>query len=99
GLRDREIEVRPGDGIRAAEHLRQLVRPARVPDDTVDRALDLVTAAAELRELGRSRFQHLREAVEHLAAVVRGRGRPTPLRRAGGADGVAGVLARAARDV
>src|SRR2546430_1617707 len=36
-----EVEVRPGDGGRGAEHLRQLVRPARVPDDAVDRSLDL----------------------------------------------------------
>ena len=41
-LRDREVEVRPGDRVRRAEHLRELVGEARVPDPAVDRALDLV---------------------------------------------------------
>ena len=72
-----EVEVRARDGIRRAEHLRELVRPARVPDDPVDRALDLFAAGAELRELGGARLDHLREPVEHLPAVVRGHARPT----------------------
>src|SRR5581483_2974764 len=88
-----------GDGVRPAEHLRQLVGPAGIPDDPVDRALDLGAAAAELGELGRARLHHLREPVEHLAAVVRGRARPAGLRLSRGPHGVARVLARAARDV
>ena len=49
-----EVEVRAGDGVRAAEHLRQLVGPAGVPDDPVDRALDLAPAGAR-RAPGRRR--------------------------------------------
>ena len=45
-LGDGEVEVRAGNGIRRAEHLGELVRPARVPDDAIDRALDLTTAGA-----------------------------------------------------
>ena len=36
-LGDGEVEVRPCDGVRAAEHLRELVGPAGVPDPAVDR--------------------------------------------------------------
>ena len=36
-LRDREVEVRAGDGVRPAEHLGELVGPARVPDEAIDR--------------------------------------------------------------
>src|SRR5262249_29600457 len=92
-------EVRPGDGIRAAEYLRQLVGPAGVPDDAVDRALHLVAAATQLGEFGDARLDHLREPVQDLAAVVGGRGRPAGRRGAGGADGVTGVLARGAGEV
>ena len=46
-----------------------------------------------------ARLDHLRDPVEDLAAVVRGRGRPAGLRGACGADGVADVLARGAGDV
>src|SRR6266498_5224747 len=55
-LGDREVEVGARDGIRRAQHLRELVRPTRIPDDPIDAALDLRTAAAELRELGRARL-------------------------------------------
>ena len=94
-----EVEVRPRDRVRRAEHLRELVGEARVPDPAVDRALDLVAAGRELGELRRARLHHLGDPVEHLAAVVGGRPRPLRLRRARGDDGVAHVLARGARDV
>ena len=94
-----EVEVRAGDRVRGAEHLRELVRPARVPDDAVDRRLDLLLARADRGEVGRARLHHLGEPVEDLAAVVRGRARPARLRLARGDDGVADVLARGARDV
>src|SRR5581483_7579552 len=73
--------------------------PAGVPDDAVDRPLDLLDAAAELRELSGARLDHLREPVEHLAAVVRGRLRPAGLRRTSRAHRVARVLPRPPRDV
>ena len=98
-LRQREVEVRPGDGIRRAEHLRELVRPARVPDDPVDRTLNLLAAAAELRELGCARLEHLPEPVEHLPTVVRGHPGPLGERAARRTHGVADVLARGPRDV
>ena len=98
-LRDREVEVRPGDRIRRAEHLRELVGEPGVPDPAVDRAVHLVLAAAELGELGDARLHHLRDPVEHLAAVVRGRARPLRLRAARRDHRVAHVLARRARDV
>src|SRR5262245_4821024 len=41
-----EVEIRAGNRVRAAEHLGQLVRPARVPHDAIDAALDLFAAAA-----------------------------------------------------
>src|SRR5919197_1192618 len=56
-----EVEVRPGDGVRGAEHLGELVRPARVPDDAVDRLLDLGLAGAEVGQLRVPRTS-LREA-------------------------------------
>ena len=77
-LRDREVEVRPGDGVRRAEHLRELVRPARVPDPAVDGRRHLGLVADELGELGAAALEHLGDAVEHLAAVVRRQRRPSP---------------------
>ena len=47
GLGNGEVEVRAGDGIRRAEHLRELVRPPGVPDDPIDGALDLVAARGQ----------------------------------------------------
>ena len=47
-----KLKYGPGDRVRRAEHLRELVGEAGVPDPAVDRALDLVRAAAELGELG-----------------------------------------------
>ena len=61
-LGHREVEVRPGDGIGAAEHLRQLVGPAGVPDDPVDRALDLARGRSRLApRSARARLHHLGE--------------------------------------
>ena len=98
-LGEGEVEVRPGDRVRGADHLRELVRPARVPDDAVDRGLDLLLARADRGEVAGARLHHLREPVEHLAAVVGGRARPARLRLARRDDGVARVLARGAGDV
>ena len=39
-LGDREVEVRGADGVRRAQHLGDLVRPARVPDPAIDRPPD-----------------------------------------------------------
>ena len=39
-----EVEVGTGDRIRASEHLRDLVRPARVPDYAIDRGFNLLPA-------------------------------------------------------
>ncbi len=98
-LRDREVEVRPGDRVRPAEHLRELVRPARVPDHAIDRGVDLLRARAVRGEVGAAGLHRLGDPVEHLAAVVGGRPGPAGLRRAGRANGVAEVLARGAGDV
>ena len=43
-LRHREVEVRARDRVRRPDHLGELVGPAGVPDDAVDRALDLLRA-------------------------------------------------------
>ena len=48
-LRHGEVEVRAGDRVRGAEHLRELVGEARVPDPAVDRALDLVRGRSRAR--------------------------------------------------
>ena len=53
-LGDAEVEVRPGDGVRAAEHLRELVRPARVPDRR-DRPRRRPRPRRSTRARGRSR--------------------------------------------
>ena len=99
-LGDREVEVRAGDRVRRAEHLRELVGEARVPDPAVDRPLDLVLArCSSSANSGSARLHHLGDPVEHLAAVVRGRARPLRLRAARRDDRVAHVLARRARDV
>ena len=98
-LRHGEVEVRPGHGVRTAEHLRQLVGEPGVPDPTVDRALDLVPPRRQLGELGNPRLHHLGDPVEHLAAVVRGRRSPLRLRGARRRHGIARVLARGPRDV
>ena len=44
-----KLKYGPATGFDAAEHLRELVGPARVPDHAVDRALDLRRAAARAR--------------------------------------------------
>ena len=99
GLGHGEVEILTRDGIRRAEHLRELVRPAGVPDDPIDRLLDLVTATRELCELRRSRLDHLREPIQDLAAVIRRHAGPLRECAAGRAHRIARVLARRARDV
>ena len=98
-LRDREVEVRTSDGVRPAQHLRELVGEAGVPDPTVDRTVHFVLAGAELGELLDARLHHLRDAVEHLAAVVGGCRSPLRLRAARRLHRVTHVLARGTRDV
>src|SRR5262249_33321848 len=88
-----------GDRIRAAEDLRELVRPACVPDRAIDGSVDLVAPRARGLEIRGPGFHHLGEAVQDLAAVVGRHPGPGRERRAGGAHRVAGVLARRARDV
>ena len=46
GLGHGEVEVRAGTRDSSSDHLRQLVGPSRVPDDAVDRGVDLVAAGA-----------------------------------------------------
>ena len=99
GLRHREVEVRPGDRIGAADDLRELVREARVPDDTVDRGFDLLATGAHVLEVGGAGLHHLGQAVEDLAAVVGGQRRPGGEGGASGTDGVSCILARGAGDV
>src|SRR5207244_2976011 len=72
---------------------------ARVPDESVDRAVDLLWAGTQVRKLGAPGLHHLRDPVEHLATVVRGHRRP--LHEAGPRrpNRVAHVLPRRAGDV
>jgi hypothetical protein len=95
----REVEVRAGDGVRRAEHLRELVRPPRVPDPGVDRGVDLGLVPGELDELGPAALHDLGHPVEHLAPVVGGHGRPLGEGLARGAHRVANILTGSARDV
>jgi hypothetical protein len=99
GLGHGEVEVGAGDRVRRPEHLRELVREARVPDPAVDGALDLVAAPPSAANFVDARLHHLRDAVEHLTAVVGRHARPPRLRSSRGDDRVAQILARRARDV
>ncbi len=58
-----KLKYGPATGFDAAEHLRELVRPARVPDDAVDRALDLARCPEQTlaRARTRARLHHLGE--------------------------------------
>jgi hypothetical protein len=103
GLGQREVEERRRDGVGAADHLGDLVGPAGVPDQPVDRLGDgglggplggALAALDLLDELGAPALEDLRDPVEHLAAVVGGPPGPAGERLPGGHDGVAGVLAR-----
>ena len=85
-LGQREVEVRAGDWVRAADHLRDLVRPTGVPDPAVDRGVDDLLRARPgeplapgylVDELGPAALHELGHAVEHLPAVVRGRAGPS----------------------
>ena len=98
-LRDGEVEVRPGDRVRAAEHLRQLVGPAGVPDDPIDRAFDLAPTRARAGEVRRRAPPSSRRADRAPGRGCTRRARPLREGRAGGLDGVARVLARGAGDV
>ena len=87
GLGDGEVEVRPGDGVGAAQHLRELVGPAREPHPAVDRlgdggigglGLEALGGGDLLGELRAAALRDLGHAVQHLAAVVRGLAAPSP---------------------
>src|SRR5919108_2036993 len=91
-LGDREVEVGAGDGVRRAEDLGELVRPARVPDPRVDGGIHLLRAAGQLGELRASALHDLGYPVQHLSAVVRGHRRPFGKRLARGANSVAKIL-------
>ena len=104
----REGQERRRDGVHAAQHRVQLVGPARVVHEHVDRGRDLVAGGGRLGaaqvdgllgELRAARLERLGRAVEHLPAVVGGLARPARLRAARLLDGVADVLARGAGDV
>ena len=81
-LGGRERQVRRGDRVDAAHHRGELVRPARVVHERVDRGAELVAGRvrgevalrdARAGELVAARLERLGEAVEDLAAVVRRR--------------------------
>ena len=73
GLGDGEVEVGPGDRVDRAGDLRQLVGPARVPDQGLDRLLELSArlraAAQQIHELGAPAVEHLGRPIEDLAAI------------------------------
>src|SRR5439155_15748207 len=99
-FRGGQVEVRPGDRVGVAVHLGELVRPAGVPDPAVDRRVDLLCVATQLRdELVAPAFEHLGDAVQDLAAVVCGRAGPAGERLARGYHRVADVLAGGERRV
>ena len=107
-LRDREVEVRGSHRVRRAQHLADLVGPARVPDPAVDRRVDgpgRGRLAQALRggdlvdELVAPALHQLGDAVQDLAAVHRGLAGPAGERLACGAHRVAQVLARGASRV
>src|SRR5439155_23462819 len=89
----------PGDGVRGADDLRELVGPSGIPDHPVDGRGDLVRSRAQGRELRLTRLHHLGDSVEDLPAVVGGHGRPPAARLTRDPDGVAEVLPRRARYV
>src|SRR5439155_5614282 len=98
-LRHGEVEVGSRDRVRRADDLRELIRPARVPNNAIDRPLDLVPAAGERRELDLARLHHLRDAVKHLPTVVRGHAGPGGAGLTRYTHRVANVLPRSARHV
>ena len=102
-LGGREVEERARDRVRATDDLGDLVGPAGVPDQAVDRLVERLLCpggveplglAQRLHELGTAVLHDLGDPVEDLRAVVGGPAGPAAEGLAGGDDGVAGVLAR-----
>jgi hypothetical protein len=99
--------MRGGDRVHAAENLLVFVRPAGEMHDAVDGGADFegggfprpVIEGKGIRHFGGARFEHFREAVEDLGAVVGGAFRPARAGLGGGFHGIAEVLFRAERDV
>ena len=90
GLRDREVEVRPGHRVRGCRATCcDLVGPPRVPDPPVDRGVDAAVGigCAGVGELGlellAAALHQLGHAVQDLAAVVGRHAGPPRLRGAG----------------
>ena len=88
----------PGGAVNILTGLKRELAPVLAAHMDVN-ALDLLGAGAEIGELRVPRLHHLREPVEHLAAVVGRHRRPFRQRAACRAHGVANVLARGPSDV
>jgi hypothetical protein len=108
GLGGGEVEVRPGDRVGVADDLGQLVGPAGVPDQAVDRLVEHLLGTRARQALGLADGLHelrppvlhdLGDAVEDLRAVVGRLAGPAAERLARRDDRVPGVLARGERGV
>ena len=106
GLHDGEIEVRCGNGVHAAEEGLVFVGPTRVMNRSVDRSTDF--ARGGCIRLGEQNgggefvgagFEHFRDAIEDLTAIVGAPFRPTRSGLRSGFDGIAEILTGAERDV
>ena len=96
-LRDGEVEVRAGDGVDAPRTWGILsAQPAYQTQRSMARRRPRCArrSATSAHDPPLRRLHHLGDAVQDLAAVVRGRARPAGERLARGHDGVAQVLAR-----
>ena len=82
-----KLKYGPATGLADAGHLGELVRPAGVPDQTVDRVVDrrrgdsagqALSRHERVNELAATALEHLGHPVEDLAALVGGGRRPSP---------------------
>ncbi len=104
-LRQGEVEMRTGDRIHRAEELAELVRPAGVMDESVDREGGFVVLAKEARaagafqlslQLAAPHLQHLGGAIENLPAQIGALFGPPAEGAAGRDHGIAQIFARGA---